>query len=496
MGLGFSAPVDICNRGLQHVGARRIDSALAFTEVSVQAGECAFVYDKLRRAELRRNVWRFATRLALLRPLTQTSRIISPSLWASGTTYMQGALVIDATNTIWVSQIPDNVGNTPGNSSAWELYFGPLAVDAYNPQITYYAGDLVYVTQGEGSPLVYMSEVTANGISPTLPQSWSASVTYDTDDVVVVFPNWSSGTTYAAGNAVVYTDGNTYVSLVAGNVGNVPSALGTFWALYPQVTYSFSAGVVGAPQIQQAQASSVLEWNATTNYAAGVVVDYQGLQYVSLIPNINFTPLGDPTQWAQITNGTYYQSLTDLNQNFPPVFSPTQWTSTLTAPGKQGPGWTLLSNVVLTAPFLSWPLGSGPVEQSATQNIYRLPAGFLREAPQDPKMGSVSFLGSPSGMQYNDWKYQGDYIMTRWSTPIVYRFVADVSLVTEMDDMFCEGLAARIGMEVCERVTQSDSKVQLCGQIYKGWMSEARMINGIETGSVEPAEDDFVTTRL
>jgi hypothetical protein len=63
----FQSPVDIANRGMQHIGAVRI-GALGFGELSVQASECGFVYDKVRRAELRRNVWRFATRLCVLRP--------------------------------------------------------------------------------------------------------------------------------------------------------------------------------------------------------------------------------------------------------------------------------------------------------------------------------------------------------------------------------------------------------------------------------------------
>lgn len=43
-------------------------------------------------------------------------------------------------------------------------------------------------------------------------------------------PAYSSGTTYGAGNVVSYTDGNLYVSLVAGNLNHTPSSSPTQWA--------------------------------------------------------------------------------------------------------------------------------------------------------------------------------------------------------------------------------------------------------------------------
>ena len=58
----FVSPVDIANRACQHIGAKRIT---AFTDDVVQATELGFVYDKLRRRELRRNVWGFSIRRAV-----------------------------------------------------------------------------------------------------------------------------------------------------------------------------------------------------------------------------------------------------------------------------------------------------------------------------------------------------------------------------------------------------------------------------------------------
>jgi hypothetical protein len=79
---------------------------------------------------------------------------------------------------------------------------------------------------------------------------------------------------------------------------------------------------------------------------------------------------------------------------------------------------------------------------------------------------------------------------------IVFRFVADVQDVAQMDPMFCEGLGARIGLEICEPLTQSDSKLNVISQIYKTFMSEARAENGIEEGTEELPLDDFISCRI
>ena len=507
----FQTNIDICNRGMQHIGAPRIGS-LGFSEDSVQASECGFVYGKVKRAELRRNVWRFATRLAVLRPFTTKTMEITPSLWSSTTTYFIGSLVTDSAGLTWISLIPDNLNLAPGSSSAWDCYFGPMVCDAYDPNAEYYAGDVVYVAAGDGTFEVYISTMQSNGVSPTTPGVWLATNTYFKDQVAVVFPAWAVGTTYAAGNGVIDANLNLWVSLVAGNIGHTPAGGSSFWAAYPpppqyplgssqySTQYANAPTGGGAPLVFNTQAvtAGIFEWSPTTSYTAGMLVDYKQVQYVAIgsLANLNLVPSANPSYWASISNGTSYQSLVDLNTNQPPASSASAWTTTLTQSQNNGPGWLALPNIALQVPFQTYPLGSGPVEQSATRNVFQLPAGFLREAPQDPKAGSTSYLGGPTGLMYNDWEYQGNYIISRTAYPIVYRFVADVSLVPSFDDMFCEGLGAAIAMATCKRITQSDTGVQIAMREYDRAMVQARLINGIETGATEPAEDDFLTVRV
>src|SRR5262245_60082133 len=132
----FRSPVDIANRALQHCGAEMIDQTLGFAENSKNARQTSFVYGKLRVAELRRNVWTFATRKAPIRSIDTNTLLLAPALWVSNTTYFIGSIVTDQNGTIWVSRLPNNLGNDPLLTLAWEPYFGPMTVMLYDSSQT------------------------------------------------------------------------------------------------------------------------------------------------------------------------------------------------------------------------------------------------------------------------------------------------------------------------------------------------------------------------
>ena len=427
--MGYRTPVDIANRALQHCGARRISETLGFTEDSVNASECAFAWDKLRGAELRRNLWRCTIRSAVLRPIDTSTRLLKPVLYSSVTTYFVGSIVSDASGALWMSNSPDNVGNAPGNSFQWDAYFGPLAIPPWDTSGTtsYYSGDVVYVSNGAGIISVYMSREDNNLDNPATATAWAATSPYRK-------------------NAIVTYLGTPYQSLIDLNLNQTPSA-------------------------------SPLAWSAATTYAIGnTVCASDGAIYTSLVNgNINHDPVTDAVRWS--TAG-----------------APCPWTRTLTRTSSSDK-WLAIGAAVSEL-GIAYPLGSGPASNVGTKNAYRVPANYLRPAPQDPKAGSISPLGAPSGAQYKDWDFQGDYFTTRDSDPIIFHFGADLVDVTEMDPMLCEGLAARIAMAVCPKVTQSQGKMGEVSGIYQKFMSEARMVNAIETGAIEPPEDDYITCRV
>lgn len=316
----FQNSVDIGNRALQHVGATRMT---ALTDNSKNAAAVSFSYDKLRRAELRRNCWRFSIRKVALRAIDEDTRILIGAAWGSGTTYGVGA-VVSYGGSLWQTT-QSSLGETPGaNNTSWDAYGGSLTIQPWDTDSSYYVGELV-----------------TNG-------------------------------------------GSVYLSLTSSNEDEPPAA---------------------------------------TWVSLGLVADVS-------------------------------------------------------------------SDLVIL-----YPMESGPGSNSTTRNAYRLPNNFLRMAPQGPKEGSTSWLGAPSGLAYSDWDLEGDYIVTADPSLILVRYVADVTRVTRMDPMFCEGLGCRIALEICEELTQSSEKLSNIGAQYKLFMGEARTVNAIETGPIEPPEDSYVTCR-
>lgn len=381
--VAFQLPIDIMNRGLQRVGAKRIVSV---TEDSKNCDEVTFCYDKLRVAELRRNVWRFSIRTACLRPLGPTTLFLVPPLWSATANYIPGSLVKLNNGKIYFGQI-DNINKSPDeNPTEWSQYFGPQTVSLYdtaasgtNPTLHYYAGELVYTPAQNGTVKIYMV-LNPSGDVPTTVPAWDATVTYNKGDTV--------------------------------------------------------------------------------------------------------------TQTAVV-----YQSTVDLNLNNTPTGAAPWLVIAGTQPDRRmGQNWLRVNCTAVSKPVI-YPIGSGPGYQSTTRNVFLLPYGYLRKAPQDPKGGMNSFLGGPGGNWEDDWDFQDQYITSDCDPVLVLRFAADVADVTRMDSMFCEALACRVAFEVCEPLTQSGTKLGNIGQSYTMFMGDARAVNGIETGPTEPPEDDFITVR-
>lgn len=252
-------------------------------------------------------------------------------------------------------------------------------------------------------------------------------------------------------------------------------------------------------------------FNIATTYALGAVTLFDGQIWESTVAaNVGFTPGPDVFQWELycgpmsvrlfvvsgvvsdvpyysgelvLGNGTsdtttVYRSLMSSNSDIPPTAN-----------------WVSLGTI--SAPInLLYPVGAGPSNNSDTRNIFLLPGAFLREAPQDPKDGNISYLGAPHGNQPDDWEYGDGYIVSATTGLIVFRFAASVTTVSRFDPMFCEGLGARIGLEVCEDLTQSGEKMQMIGVAYKTFMSDARQVNGIEQGPVQSPIDDYIVCRF
>lgn len=338
--MAFTKPEDIANRACQHVGVRRIAT---MSDVSLQAEEINFCYDKLRQAELRRSPWRFASRRAMLRPLTATCfRYIPPAWSGSSTSYAAGNIVQDTSGVYWIAVVAhtSSTSNGPGSVQTgqpnnWQQYFGPVVADV-----------------------------------------WAAQ----------------TGTNaYNAGD-VVYKAGRTYYICTANGTTSADPALGAPWV----------ALLAGTDQ-----------------------------------------PL--------------------------PLLQPA------------GPGLTV-------AP----PGTPNPASGGRNRTMFPLPYGYLRVLDPDPRIEGLDSKTTTAALGYKDWRFEGGYIITNDAGPLLLRFIADVSDVSAMDALFCEGLGARVGYEICERVTGSNIKKQAIGLAYAKFMQDARLVNQLEVGNSEQMEEEQV----
>ena len=215
----FQAPVDIMNRAAQHMRLPRIASPLDFSQV---AQELNFAYDKIRQAELRRNLWRFATRRQQVRPLDYTTMIVKPLLWNAETNYLAGAIVSYPLGNYWISRLP-NTNQVPSNTTVdsygelvWDSYFGPLTAQSWNHQVpgqpepsegsggsaaydtpgseNYQAGELAFVPIGNGTATLFQC-VQGTNIGPLEAEGYIDNHYYTKGQIA----SWPNSATFTLG---------------------------------------------------------------------------------------------------------------------------------------------------------------------------------------------------------------------------------------------------------------------------------------------------------
>ena len=118
---------------------------------------------------------------------------------------------------------------------------------------------------------------------------------------------------------------------------------------------------------------------------------------------------------------------------------------------------------------------------------YALPADYLRILPTNGTNGSAI---------QDDWQIEGRYILTDDSSPINLVYLKRITDENTFDATFIELLAARIAMDIAEKVTQSNTKKEDAVTHYKSVQKEARRVNAFERPPQTPPTDDWVNARL
>lgn len=357
----------------------------------------------------------------------------------------------------------------------------------------------------------------------------------DTTTKVIVPELWDDAILYRPGSIVRDANGALWTSTMNANINYAPGttpAWDTYFGPRSVTLYDEDIAYYAGELVYVATGSTgyvifmslisnnedapttATAWDVLVTYKKDDVVKNAGTMWRSLVElNLGQTPSEGPAVWSSETTYTIGNSVTGSDgfrytalgttTNHDPVTDagvhwstagvPTAWTA-LPAQYEADMNWLPIYGSVQSLGIL-YPLGSGPFSQQGTRNVYMLPNGFLRDLPQQPKAGSTNWLGASSAAPYRDWEYEGEYLITTDADVILYRYMADVTDVRKMDANFCEGLAARIAFETCERITQSGTKKNAIGLSYDRFMKEARMLNAIQGGEIEAPEDDYIACR-
>lgn len=143
-----------------------------------------------------------------------------------------------------------------------------------------------------------------------------------------------------------------------------------------------------------------------------------------------------------------------------------------------------------------------PAPTWGRQNSFTVPSNFLRLAEGYPEQYygdgntvGVTVASTSTITGYRDWVIEKNKIVTNDSAPLQIRFVYDVTDTTLFDSTFSEALAAALGYELCEALTQSNSKKADCAAAYKTKIEEAKQANSIEVAPADPPPDPWLTCR-
>ena len=95
-----------------------------------------------------------------------------------------------------------------------------------------------------------------------------------------------------------------------------------------------------------------------------------------------------------------------------------------------------------------------------------------------------------------DYVIEGTSVLTDMGAPLPIRYLGQVTDTTIFDSCFVEALASRLAYELCETITQSDSKRQLAMSDYNIAIKEAVTANALEKVTEFIADNSWITSRL
>ena len=93
------------------------------------------------------------------------------------------------------------------------------------------------------------------------------------------------------------------------------------------------------------------------------------------------------------------------------------------------------------------------------------------------------------------WVVEGRKLLSDEGTPLKMRYVRREEDPNTMDSMLVSAIAARLAMELCEELTQSNTKRERAAVEYEAILARAKGADGQEQSPMPFEEDAWVTAR-
>jgi hypothetical protein len=168
--------------------------------------------------------------------------------------------------------------------------------------------------------------------------------------------------------------------------------------------------------------------------------------------------------------------------------------------------YDLIRKDMLRAHYWAFSIKRTSLAASATtptwgfSQAYPLPADFLRLVQVN------QFYLIPGLLDYNTadasaWSVEENAdgvnsILCDYSAPLKIRYIKDVTDEGRFDSLFVTTFADRLALEVCEQITNSNTKKQAITEDYKRSLAQAMRTSAIEKPPALIGDDSWVMARL
>ena len=126
-----------------------------------------------------------------------------------------------------------------------------------------------------------------------------------------------------------------------------------------------------------------------------------------------------------------------------------------------------------------------PEPEWGRANSFTLPVDYLKVIAPYPENDTFD----------RDWVVENGKILTNESAPLYLRYIAKISDPAQMDALFREALSTKMALEMCETITQSNTKKESLRADYDDIVKRARKASAIQSVPIVPVEDEWIAVR-